>query len=253
MSTWTADDGSTIYFEMFNNKEGVGPPLLLLPGLLGTISSQWRNFLKPLSSDYRVILMDLRGHGRSENNAAGLNANRMLQDVIGLLDYLQITAVHIAGYSIGGYLGLMMAATSPRRVSSLLIHATKFYWTPESVAKMQRQLDPDLMAEKVPTYADQLVQEHGARQWRELVREAAALVTDIAKTGLREKNLENIQCPVLVSVGERDELVPLMEVQRLSRMLPHGELLVLPGVHHPYPTLQLIPLLPMMQHFFKQG
>lgn len=253
MSTWTADDGSTIYFEMFNNKEGVGPPLLLLPGLLGTISSQWRNFLKPLSSDYRVILMDLRGHGRSENNAAGLNANRMLQDVIGLLDYLQITAVHIAGYSLGGYLGLMMAATSPRRVSSLLIHATKFYWTPESVAKMQRQLDPDLMAEKVPTYADQLVQEHGARQWRELVREAAALVTDIAQTGLREKNLENIQCPVLVSVGERDELVPLMEVQRLSRMLPHGELLVLPGVHHPYPTLQLIPLLPMMQHFFKQG
>ncbi|MCA9930575.1 MAG: alpha/beta hydrolase [Anaerolineales bacterium] len=253
MSTWTADDGSTIYFEMFNNKEGVGPPLLLLPGLLGTISSQWRNFLKPLSSDYRVILMDLRGHGRSENNAAGLNANRMLQDVIGLLDYLQITAVHIAGYSLGGYIGLMMAATSPRRVSSLLIHATKFYWTPESVAKMQRQLDPDLMAEKVPTYADQLVQEHGARQWRELVREAAALITDIAQTGLREKNLENIQCPVLVSVGERDELVPLMEVQRLSRMLPHGELLVLPGVHHPYPTLQLIPLLPMMQHFFKQG
>ena len=253
MSTWTADDGSTIYFEMFNNKEGVGPPLLLLPGLLGTISSQWRNFLKPLSSDYRVILMDLRGHGRSENNAAGLNANRMLQDVIGLLDYLQITAVHIAGYSLGGYLGLMMAATSPRRVSSLLIHATKFYWTPESVAKMQRQLDPDLMAEKVPTYADQLVQEHGARQWRELVREAAALITDIAQTGLREKNLENIQCPVLVSVGERDELVPLMEAQRLSRMLPHGELLVLPGVHHPYPTLQLIPLLPMMQHFFKQG
>lgn len=249
MSTWAADDGSTIYFEMFGERESDNPPLLLLPGLLGTISSQWRNFVKPLAADFRLILMDLRGHGRSENEANTLQANRMLADVIGLLDYLQISVVHIAGYSVGGYLGLMLAASSPRRIHTLLLHAVKFYWTPESVARMQQQLNPDLMAERVPAYANQLVQEHGARQWRELVRQAGELVAEMANTGLKEKGLANVQCPVLVTVGERDELIPLMEAQRLSRVLSNGELLVLPGVHHPYATLREIPLLPMMQHF----
>lgn len=251
MSTWTADDGSEMYFEMFGGREPEKPVLLLLPGLLGTISSQWRNFVKPLTADYRIVLMDLRGHGRSQNKANALSADRMLADVVGLLDYLQISEVHIAGYSIGGYLGLMMSLAYPRRVHTLLLHATKFYWTPESVKNFQAQLNPDVIAEKVPTYANQLMQEHGARQWRDLVRQAGMLAAELGESGVKESQLKNIQCPVLVSVGERDELVPLPETQRLSRVLPKGELIVLPGVRHPYATLRQIPLLPMMQYFHK--
>ena len=253
MSTWTADDGSEMYFEMYGGREPEKPVLLLLPGLLGAISSQWRNFVKPLSADFRIVLMDLRGHGRSQNKADTLSADRMLGDVIGLLDFLKISEVHVTGYSIGGYLGLMMSMAYPRRVHTLLIHATKFYWTAEAVKGFQAQLNPDVMAEKVPAYANQLMQEHGARQWRELVRQAGALAAELAQSGLKESQLNNIRCPVLVSVGERDELVPLPEAQRLSRVLPKGELIVLPGVRHPYATLRQIPLLPMMQHFHKEG
>ncbi len=60
-----------------------------------------------------------------------------------------------------------------------------------------------------------------------------------------------MQTPTLISVGDRDELVPLNEAQRLSRTLPHGSLIVLPGVRHPFQTLHPIPLLPMMQEFHK--
>jgi pimeloyl-ACP methyl ester carboxylesterase len=59
------------------------------------------------------------------------------------------------------------------------------------------------------------------------------------------------QGPVLVSVGDRDELVPLPEAQRLSRVLPRGELMVLPGVRHPYPAIRAVPLIPMMQEFHR--
>jgi len=253
MSTWSADDGSELYFEMYGGRESEKPVLLLLPGLLGTISSQWRNFVKPLSADFRIVLMDLRGHGRSQNKGNFLTAGRMLGDVIGLLDYLQMPEVNVAGYSLGGYVGLMMSVAYPRRIHTLLMHASKFYWTAEAVKSFQAQLDPEVMAEKVPAYANQLVQEHGARQWRELVRQASMLVAELAQSGLKEKQLGNIHCPVLVSVGERDELVLLPEAQRLSRLLPKGELIVLPGVHHPYATLRQIPLLPMMQHFHKEG
>lgn len=250
MSNWTADDGTNIHYEVYGadrQKEA----LLLLPGLMGAISRQWLNFAPALSADFQLVLMDLRGHGRSTNNAPTLQTDRMVQDIVGLLDALNITAVHLAGYNLGGYLGLQLLLTQPRRVHTLLLHASKFYWTPEAAAKMRAQLDPDDLAAKVPSYADQLVQDHGGRQWRILVRQAADLITNLVDHGLKESMIKRIQTPVLVSVGDRDELIPLNEAQRLSRMLPNGRLLVLPGVRHPFQTIPAIPLIPMMQEFHR--
>lgn len=249
MTTWTAPDGSQINFEQYGGSDTNKPNLLLLPGLLGAISSQWRPFLKPLSEKYRLLLVDLRGHGRSQNNASTLDINQMLGDISSLLDQLNIERLHIAGYSLGGYLGLLLAINQPRRVATLLMHASKFYWTADAAKKMRQQLDPDVMAQKVPTYADQLVQEHGGRQWRVLVRQAAELTASLVNGGLSERQLKNAQLPVLVSVGDRDELVPLPEAFRLSRALPQGSMLVLPNTRHPLQTVQLVPLLPMMQAF----
>ncbi len=249
MTTWTAPDGSEINFEQYGGSDTSKPNLLLLPGLLGAISSQWRPFLKPLSEKYRLLLVDLRGHGRSQNNAPTLDINQMLGDISGLLDQLNIERLHIAGYSLGGYLGLLLAINQPRRVATLLMHASKFYWTADAAKKMRQQLDPDVMAQKVPTYADQLVQEHGGRQWRVLVRQAAELTASLVDGGLSERQLKNAQLPVLVSIGDRDELVPLPEAYRLSRALPQGSMLVLPNTRHPLQTVQLVPLLPMMQAF----
>ena len=250
MSNWTADDDTNIYYEVYGtdtHKE----ILLLLPGLIGSISKQWKSFIPPLSKNYRLVLMDLRGHGRSENNAPDLQPKRMLQDISGLLAHLKAPAIHVAGYSIGGYLGLMLALAQPRQVQTLLMHGAKFYWTKEAANKMRIQLDPDQMAEKVPAYADQLAQEHGARRWRILVRQAADLTSTLVTKGINERNIKHLQTPTLISVGDRDELVPLNEAQRLSRTLPNGSLIVLPGVHHPFQTTHPIPLLPMMQEFHR--
>ncbi len=249
MTIWTAPDGSDINYEQYGGNEASKPHLLLLPGLLGAISSQWRPFLKPLSESYRLILVDLRGHGRSKNNALTLDSNQMANDLLGLLDHLKVERLHIAGYSLGGYLGLMLALNQPRRVATLLMHASKFYWTATAAQKMQQQLNPDIMAQKVPTYADQLVKDHGGRQWRILVRQAAELTANLVDNGLKEKQLANVQCPVLVSVGDRDELIPLPEAFRLSHALPQGQLFVLPNTRHPLQTVWLIPMLPMMQAF----
>lgn len=251
MTNWTASDGTEIFFNVYGNGSS-GNTLLLLPGLLGSLVSQWRNLIRPLTADFRVVAMDLRGHGRSQNSADTLNPKRMMQDVSELLDFLQIESTHIAGYDWGGYLGLMLALNQPRRVATLFMHATKFYWTKEATARMREQLDPDNMAERVPVYADQLVQEHGARHWRILVRQAADLVAYLVEHGLTEKMAAQIQCPTLVSVGDRDRMIPLAEAQRLSRVVPQGELIVLPGVSHPFSTLRPMPLLPMMKHFHSQ-
>ncbi|MCA9981825.1 MAG: alpha/beta fold hydrolase, partial [Anaerolineales bacterium] len=81
MANWKADDGTLINFEIHGDAGGKDT-LLLLPGLLGAISSQWRTFIDPLASQYRVILMDFRGHGLSGNEATDLQPTRILQDVV---------------------------------------------------------------------------------------------------------------------------------------------------------------------------
>lgn len=249
MTTWTADDGTEIYFESFGSRNTDRPVLLMLPGLMGSIRSQWRNFVQPLNSEFRILMVDLRGHGKSQNNADRLMPDQMVKDIFGLLDELNMQQVHVLGYSIGGYLGLLMAYQQPIRIRSLIAHATKFYWTEEAVKAMNAQLDPATIAERAPTYADTLVQDHGARQWRIVVRQAAELVHHIKDNGMSEDMVRKIQVPTLITVGERDELVNILEAQRLSRVLPKGELLVLPGVRHPYQTVRFMPLLPMIQHF----
>lgn len=250
MAHFKTDDGTQIYFEVHG--EGADrETLLLLPGLMGSLTSQWQNFLPALIPHFRVILLDLRGHGRSQNNEPTLRLDRMTQDIFSLLDHVGAPIVHIAGYSLGGYLGLMMHLNQPRRVMTLLMHATKFYWTKEAVTNMRQQLDPDTMTAKVPAYANQLAKEHGGSHWRVLVRQASDLVGYMSEKGVTEGMAARSQCPTIVSVGDRDELVPLPEAQRLSRVFPHGELLVLPGVRHPFPMLRMVPLLPMMLEFHK--
>ncbi len=166
-----------------------------------------------------------------------------------MLDHLDIPELHVAGYSLGGYLGLLLALNQPRRVSTLLMHATKFYWTKESAKNMQDQLDPDKMVKTVPAYANQLMEEHGGRQWRTLVRQAVEMTFFMAESGIREAALKHLRQPVLVSLGDRDEMVPLPEAVRLSRILPNGGLIVLPGTRHAFQSIRPVPLLPMMQNF----
>lgn len=249
MPKWKAEDGSQIEYDTAGSNER--PALLLLPGLLGTTASQWQPFAKTLSASFYVIMPDLRGHGRSSNEAKELNPETMMFDLSGLLDSLNVATVHVAGYSLGGYLGLMLALKEPRRVSTLLMHASKFYWTKDAADKMHQQLDPDTMAKKVPTYADQLMQDHGARQWRILVRQAADLTNFLVEDGISERMAAHTQCPVLVSVGDRDELVPVNEALRLARLFNKGELIVLPGVRHPFQTVRPVPLIPTMQFFHR--
>jgi len=244
----TSFDDSSLYYE--EHGSAGHPALLLLPGLLGSITVQWRAMVSPLAERYRVIITDLRGHGRSRNNAGTLRAAEMVRDTVLLLDSLNIDRVHIAGYSLGGYIGLQLHIDYPERVQTLLMHATKFYWNEDVVAGMKKQMDPDIFLAKVPKYAAQLAQEHGEERWRELLCEASELVA-VMPSGLKEEDAARVSCPVLVSTGDNDDLVPPEEAIRLSRVIPGAQLMVLPGVRHPFPTVTPSLLLEEMYLFHR--
>ncbi len=250
MANWKASDGTSINFEVHG--EGHGKEnLLLLPGILGAISSDWRPFVDILSKDFRVILMDFRGHGLSTNAQPALRPDQMVNDILGLLESLGVQTVHVAGYSLGGYLGMLTLLKEPRRVKTLLMHGSKFYWNAETVEKMQKQFDPDALSEQAPTYATQLAQEHGGSRWRALVRQTADLIGLISQDAITERMAARIQTPILVSVGDHDNTVPLVECARLSHILPNGGLFVIPHTRHPFSTIRPVPFIPMMRSFHR--
>ena len=95
------------------------PPLFLMHGLFGS-SGNWMGVVKQLQADYRLILPDLRNHGRSPHHPV-MDFPAMAADIAALLDRLQIESASLVGHSMGGKAGMWLALTQPERVARLLV------------------------------------------------------------------------------------------------------------------------------------
>lgn len=107
--------------------QGKGHPLLLLHGLAVNANLNWRycGWLRSLARHYRVITLDLRGHGRSSKpHQVERYGLELVKDVPALLDHLQIEKTHLAGYSLGGFIALKTCALYPERIARAALLAS---------------------------------------------------------------------------------------------------------------------------------
>lgn len=87
----------------------------------GTNLMVWQRVVPYFQDCYRLIPVDLRGHGKSEIPEGGYHMDEMARDVIGVLDYLHIDKAHIIGSSLGAEVSLSLAANYQNRVLSLVL------------------------------------------------------------------------------------------------------------------------------------
>ncbi len=104
---------------IYHKSVGKGDPIIILHGLFGT-GDNWRTFAGLLKDSYRVILVDLRNHGRSFWSDE-FSYELAAQDVIELLDDLDISKAHVLGHSMGGKVAMTLAKAYPERVDKLMI------------------------------------------------------------------------------------------------------------------------------------
>ncbi len=126
LHTLMADDGTSLSYGLAGPDNGV--PVLLCHGL-GAAGLQFADDADFLAGHgYRVLVPDLRGHGRSglpdKIGAAGFSPARLRADLLALLDVSGIDKVHFVGNSLGGILGLGLAREAPGRLASLTIFGT---------------------------------------------------------------------------------------------------------------------------------
>src|SRR5512140_3631624 len=102
---------------------GSGPPVLILPGMLGTIQTEWKRYLQPIADmGYTAIGADLPGHGPSEMTKS-LTMRVLTEEIGRLLDGIHAEPAVILGYSMGGYAALSYTLKNPNRVVGLWLHA----------------------------------------------------------------------------------------------------------------------------------
>lgn len=103
--------------------EGEGEPLLLIHGSGATGTLNWRapGIQQRLSQSHRVIMPDVRGHGRSETPEDNTYGIAVVHDMIALMDLLEIESAHVVGYSMGGMITIKLTTMFPKRVRSAVV------------------------------------------------------------------------------------------------------------------------------------
>ncbi len=113
--------------ELYYEEHGAGEPLVLLHGFSGS-GQAWKPYLDTFAAHYRVITVDMRGHGGSTNPSGEFTHRQSARDIFALLDTLGIERCMGIGSSSGGMTLLHMATQQPERVEAMiLLGATSYF------------------------------------------------------------------------------------------------------------------------------
>ena len=109
------------YIQVDDGGSGAREDLVMVHGLATSLAFWYFRYAPEFSQRFRVTLLDLRGHGRSQMPADGYAPTDMARDLGGLLDHLGIDNAHFVAHSFGGVVALRFACEQPRRVRSLVL------------------------------------------------------------------------------------------------------------------------------------
>ena len=217
-------------FQLYYEDRGEGEPLLLLHGGTG-IGRDWQHVFTAGDPDgYRLIVPDLRGHGRSTNPSGRFTFREVAQDTFALLDRLGIQRVKAIGMSAGAKTLLHAATQQPDRVEAMvLVSATPYFPAPARVAMAQLSADTLSDAEWATLRQRHI---HGDEQIRMLYAQMRGLKDSHDDMAFTPPLLATIAARTLIVHGDRDPLYPVEMAMELFRSIPHSSLWVVPNGGH---------------------
>ena len=105
---------------MFYIEKGKGQPLILLHGGIGTAEFNWSKQIEFFSKDFRVLAIDSRGHGRTDNPTGEFSYKLMADDVAALIKALNLENPFVMGWSDGGQIVLEIGINYPDITKALV-------------------------------------------------------------------------------------------------------------------------------------
>jgi pimeloyl-ACP methyl ester carboxylesterase len=242
MHNFTTSDGLRLayYVDDFTNPWAETPTVLLLHAAMGS-ARRYFGWVPHLCRAYRVVRLDLRGHGASEVPPAdqALRLDRLVADVVELLDHLGLAAAHVVGNSAGGYLGQQLAMSRPERVTSLSLYASTPglknsqapSWIPQIQAKGMRGFLAETIRDRLPRDADPgLVEwflDEAAKNDPAYIGKFVLLMASYDWSG----EVDRIACPTMVVIPGAETVGSLANYEPFRR-LKDVEFKVYDGLPH---------------------
>jgi len=215
--------------EMYYETRGEGEPLVLLHGFTGS-GADWEHVFKSTPDQFRLIIPDLRGHGRSTNPSMQFTFRQSALDVFALLERLQIERFKAIGLSAGAKTLLHMATQQPARIEAMvLISATHYF--PEQARAIMRQMT----VESQPDEQWQVLRQrhkHGDDQIRALLMQGNGFKDSFDDMNFTPPYLSTIQARTLIVHGDRDPFYPINIAVEMRSAIPRSYLWVVPNGGH---------------------
>ena len=217
--------GTQLYYEI----HGHGLPLVLLHGF-GQTGRTWHPYLDALREHFRVIIPDLRGHGRSTNPSDEFTHRQAAQDVFALLDHLDVESFRAMGISTGGMTLIHMATQQPDRVERMVLIGATSYFPEQARAIMRRVSADSLTPEQWARNRERHV--HGDDQIRALFTQFNGFKDSYDDMNFTPAYLSTITAHTLIVHGDRDRFFPVSIPTEMYRSVPNGYLWIVPNGGH---------------------
>jgi pimeloyl-ACP methyl ester carboxylesterase len=207
--------------------------LILLHGALGAMD-QFQPWLPLLQEHFRVHAFDFEGHGSKPFEDRPFSIAHFAENLESYIEAHGLLQVNVFGYSMGGYVALYLARRKPELFGRIFTFASKLDWNPAGAAREVKMLDVPTILEKVPKFAQMLTARHHGNDWQQHLAHTAEMMIALGeKPALSSEDFAAIQVPVRIGLGDRDTMVTLEETIAAYRLLPQGQLFVMPATPHP--------------------
>jgi len=228
-------NGRNSYFDIVGRE---GAPVVYFAHSLAADSGMWSEQVPAfLAAGYRVLRVDMRGHGGSDPAPGNYTMEQLVEDAVSILDYLAIPKVHFCGLSIGGMIGQGFALANPDRLLSLTLCDTQPSTPPGSTGAWDERKAVVRKAGTLAALADSTMErwftdefkQVNATRWRE-VRDTISNTTPAGFLGCAsaiqdfnyEDRLHTIKVPTLVICGDEDAGTPPDRNQLIAAKVPGG-------------------------------
>ncbi len=217
-------NGIDMYYATYGDDDGT--PILMIHGGLAH-GDVWSAQVADLMTDYKVIVADTRGHGRSTNDGSEYTYGLLASDYLALLDHLEVEKVHLVGWSDGANIGYSISQTDPERLASHFAHAGNVTLDGVDPAVETNAVFGDYVGLMAADYAKMSPTPDGFSDF----------LTGVAKMWGSSKPggfdaLKAVTVPTLVVQSEFDEAILADHSRLIAETMPSAELLILEDLSH---------------------
>jgi 3-oxoadipate enol-lactonase len=224
---------------------GERPPVMLIHGV-GADGTSWDQIAPALAPEFRVLHLDLRGHGRSGHINGALTLDDFVRDVVDVLDACAVPAADIVGFSLGGMIAQGSALQHAERVRRLILLSAVAGRSAEERERVQARLailqqqgvaaitgaaqerwfTPDFVARNPDLVARRM------RQLQENHAPSYAAAYTVFSTRDLGDSLHAIRAPTLIATGEHDVGSNPRMARFMHAQISGSRLEILPGLRH---------------------